>query len=51
VNVEFGPAALIPDAELKEHAGARHGITDTHLEQLNGAPRAAYEAAAKSVTG
>ncbi|GLY00167.1 MULTISPECIES: alpha/beta hydrolase [Actinoplanes] len=28
-------AALIKDAELKVYAGAPHGITDTHKEQLN----------------
>jgi non-heme chloroperoxidase len=44
-------AALIPGAELKEYAGAPHGITDTHKEQLNADLLAFAKAGARRAAG
>jgi non-heme chloroperoxidase len=44
-------AALIPGAELKEYAGAPHGITDTHKEQLNADLLAFAKAATRQAAG
>jgi non-heme chloroperoxidase len=44
-------AALIPGAELKEYAGAPHGITDTHKEQLNADLLAFAKAPAQQTAG
>jgi non-heme chloroperoxidase len=44
-------AALIPGAELQEYAGAPHGITDTHKEQLNADLLAFAKAPAQQTAG